>query len=172
MGLSGASGRNRLVHAHTSLDREPVLASIKRASGSRLGRSRRPGSEDHDARRFCHRRHRVCLRQAHSASNTVRVTAYAQPVEQTSQLYVGDMLRDRMHPWRVVKRHVVPRLLIPVCATQPKLPSCILRLTRANLRLAGRDKRKRVKHNKGLHGLALLPGLISKGGNTSTTRSA
>jgi len=68
---------------------------MESASGSRLGLSCRPGSGAHDARLGRHRRHRVCLRQAHSAPNTVRVTAHMPPVEQTTQLEVGDVLRGR-----------------------------------------------------------------------------
>ena len=141
-----------------SLHRGPVLATIEDASGSRLSRSCRPGSGAHDARRACHRRHRVYLRQAHSAPHAVRITAYVPPVEQTIQLKVGEVLRGRMCPLRVVERHVVPHLLLPECATQPLRQSCILRPPSVTLRLGVREYRRRVKHNKVVHGPALLRG--------------
>ena len=64
------------------------------------------------------------------------------PVELTTQLEVGDVLRGHMYPFRVVERPVVPHLLLPECATLPIRLSCILRPPRVNLLLAGRDQRK------------------------------
>jgi hypothetical protein len=80
------------------------------------------------------------------------------PVEHTTQLEVGDVLRGGMYPLRVVECHIVPHLLLPECATQPMRPSCILRPPSVNLRLAVREQRRRVKHNRGVHGLEFLPG--------------
>ena len=131
MGLSTASARCRRVRARIPLHRGPVLATIEGASGSRIGRSCRPRSDVHDALRVSDRRHRVCLRPAHSAPNAVCVTAFVQPVELMTQLYVGDMLRERIYPWRVVKRDSVPRLLILVCATQSKQLCCIFASTKS-----------------------------------------
>ena len=95
------------------LYRRPILAIIEGASGSHLDRGCRPESEVHDARRERHRRHRVRRWPARSAPHAACFNAYLQPVEQTTQLYVGDVLRDHVYPLREVECHVEPSLISP-----------------------------------------------------------